>query len=220
MRITAQLLLTVGSATLIPSALHAQVTTDSAPAAHHLCFRGRPYPECKSYLIFELTGTTRLGGTTRAASSQLGSRGNEDLREYLAFDVGHMVNRDATHAVGWSLQGGGTEAGTRFAVKGRRRDWHLNGVTTDLAGGLLAAQEPSINPNHGVQQGYGVTAEAALGVFSLASVMVDADLVRVEGHTAAAAHAGVRLESYTAIAGGVVVLVGLVALAQALSSGF
>lgn len=196
--------------------------TDSARPPRANCFRPQPATACRAYFVFELSLMARLAGTHQPHEGPTPPGAYRDLREYLAFDVGRMINRADGYAIGWSLQGGGHEnGGTRFALKARRRDWHAYGFSTDLAAGPLLAQQQSIVPNQGIAQGYGLTAETALGNRGLASVVVSGDAIRVQGRTASALHAGGRLESFPALGGTALIVIGVVALIAALSkSGF
>ena len=192
--------------------------SDSARPPKANCFRPQPASACRAYFVFEVTLAARLAGTVRPHQGATPSSFYGDLREYLAFDVGHMVNRPDGHAVGWSLQAGGHEnGGTRFALKARRRDWHAYGFSTDLAVGPLLAQQQSALPNRGVVQGVGLTGETALGNRGLASVVLSGDAIRVEGRTAAAHHAGARLESFPALGGAAIIGIGVIALIVALA---
>jgi len=192
--------------------------SDSARPPKANCFRPQPASACRAYFVFEVTLAARLAGTIRPHEGPTPPDTYRDLREYLAFDVGRMVNRPDGHALGWSLQAGGHEnGGTRFALKARRRDWHAHGFSTDLAVGPLLAQAQSANPNQGVVQGFGLTGETALGNRGLASVVLSGDAIRVQGRTAAALHAGARLESFPALGGAAIIGIGVIALIVALS---
>ena len=200
--------------------LRGQSDSTRPPKAN--CFRPQPATACRAYFVFELSLIARLAGTRQPHTDPVPPDAYRDLREYLAFDVGRMINRADGHAIGWSLQGGGHEnGGTRFALKARRRDWHAHGFSTDLAAGPLLAQQQSSSPNQGLVQGYGLTAETALGNRGLASVVLSGDAIHVENRTAAALHAGGRLESFPALGGTALLVIGVVALIAALSrSGF
>lgn len=205
---------------LAKTPLFAQADSARPPKAN--CFRPQPAVACRAYFVFELTLATRLTGTTQPHEGPTPPGTFRDLREYLAFDVGRMVNRPGGHALGLSLQGGGHEnGGTRFALKARRRDWHAYGFSTDLAVGPLLAQQQSSQPNRGLVQGFGLTGETALGNRGLASVVLSGDAIQIEGRTAAALHAGARLESFPALGGTAILVIGVIALIAALShAGF
>jgi hypothetical protein len=192
--------------------------SDSVRPPKANCFRPQPASACRAYFVFELTVAARLAGTVRPHEGSTPPGTYRDLREFLAFDVGRMVNRPDGHALGWSLEAGGHEnGGTRFALKARRRDWHAYGFSTDLAIGPLLAQQQSALPNRGVVQGFGLTGETALGNRGLASVVLSGDAIRVEGRTAAALHAGARLESFPALGGAAIIGIGVIALIVALA---
>jgi hypothetical protein len=191
---------------------------DSARPPRANCFRPQPATACRAYFVFELSLMGRLAGTHQPHEGPTPPGAYRDLREYLAFDVGRMVNRADGYAIGGSLQAGGIEnGGTRFALKARRRDWHAHGFSTDLAAGPLLAQQQSSFPNQGLVQGFGLTAETALGNRGLASVVLSGDAIHIEGRTASALHAGGRLESFPALGGAAVLAIGVVALIVVLS---
>lgn len=185
--------------------------SDSARPPKANCFRPQPASACGAYYVFELTVAARLAGTTQPHVGPTPPGAYRDLREYLAFDVGRMVNRPEGHALGWSLQAGGHQnGGTRFALKARRRDWHAHGFSTDLAVGPLFVQQASAN-------GVGLTGETALGNRGLASVVLSGDAIRIQGRTAAALHAGGRLESFPALGGAALIGIGVIAAIVALA---
>ena len=201
---------------LLAMPLPAQADSARPPKAN--CFRPQPASACRAYFVFELTVAARLAGTIRPHEGATPPGAYRDLREYLAFDLGRMVNRPDGHALGWSLEAGGHEnGGTRFALKARRRDWHAHSFSTDLAVGPLLAQQQSTISNQGVVQGFGITGETALGNRGLASVVLSGDAIRVQGRTAAALHAGARLESFPALGGAALLGIGVIALIVALS---
>jgi len=201
---------------LLAMQLPAQADSARPPKAN--CFRPQPASACRAYFVFELTVAARLAGTIRPHEGATPPGAYRDLREYLAFDLGRMVNRPDGHALGWSLEAGGHEnGGTRFALKARRRDWHAHSFSTDLAVGPLLAQQQSTISNQGVVQGFGITGETALGNSGLASVVLSGDAIRVQGRTAAALHAGARLESFPALGGAALLGIGVIALIVALS---
>src|SRR5581483_2272022 len=94
----------VSSPTAVPAPLLAQDSPASAQGARpasEFCYSSNPLPNCKSYLIFEMTGAVRLAGTTRPYSTNPvyvecvgpGCR-TDDRQGYLAWDVGFMRNID------------------------------------------------------------------------------------------------------------------------------
>src|SRR5689334_1963051 len=80
--------------------------SDSARPPKSRCFRPPPPSACQAYIVFELTLAGRLTGTIRPHQGPTSPGTFADLREYLALDVGQMVNRPDGHAIGWSLDVG------------------------------------------------------------------------------------------------------------------
>ena len=185
------------------------------------CFRGQSLAVCRRYLVFEVTGAARAAGTFHTSGSCVPSNlcRQPDLGGYLAWDLGAMANVDSTHAFGVSAQIGGADpGGVRLALKARTRRWLPHHLTLDAAAGPLMAQQDFADL-HGVHQTYGATADAALGVADLASVMVGADAVNGPGHQTHAVYVGGRLGSFAGVGGSVVIAALAIAVVVALSRG-
>ncbi|HVX41911.1 MAG TPA: hypothetical protein VHB25_20285 [Gemmatimonadaceae bacterium] len=185
------------------------------------CFRGQPRSACRRYVVFEVTGAARVAGTDHTSGTCFpGSLCRQrDLGGYLARDVGAMANVDSTHAFGASAQIGGADpGGVRLALKARGRVWLPHRLTLDAAAGPLMAQQDFAD-NQGVHETYGATADAALGVADLASVMVGADVVNGPGHQTRAMYVGARLGAHAGVAGSVVIAALAIGVLVALSHG-
>jgi hypothetical protein len=200
------------SSLVVSASLAAQAPQPSPTEPKSFCLRGQPLPQCRSWFVLEVTGAKRIVGTSAAQHIN-----NPDLDEYVAWDLGVMRNMDSVRAKGWSLQVGGSSGGTRIAAKLRRRRWLDNHFTRDVAIGPLVAQEQSRN-NTGVVEGFGAAAEAALGYNDLLGVMLDGDVLHVDGRQAAALHVGARAESFVGAVISSIAVLGVYILYRGLSS--
>ena len=222
-RTLAMLIFGASSLTAQPMSLWAQqpaAATNTGPQPTGFCYSSNPLPACRTYLIFEMTGAVRLAGTTRPyATGPLyagcvgpGCR-SEDLPSYLAWDLGMMRSVDSRYALGGSLQVGGSEDGVRLAVRARSRLFLSRNSVLDLAAGPLAVR---IGNAAQPRETYGLTADGALGIRRIGTVVLGTDVTNDHGRMATAMHAGVRLESMPAVvasalvaAGGIMTLVAL-----------
>lgn len=199
---------------------------DSAHAQHArapraFCFRGQALAACRRYLVFEVTGAAHAAGTYHGSGTCFpdGFCRQPDLGGYLAWDVGAMTNVDSTHAFGASAQIGGADpGGVRLALKARTRLWLPHHFTLDAAAGPLMAQQDFADL-HGVHETYGVTADAAVGVADLVSVMAGVDAVNGPGHLSRAAYVGGKLGAHAGVVGTVVIAALAIGVVIALSKG-
>jgi hypothetical protein len=181
------------------------------------CLRGQPLRSCRSYLVFELTGTTQLTSTSHEVTIVPSPAFTEpDLRSYVAWNIGAMENRDSTHALGASLEAGVAFEGGRVAIKGRRRTWLANNDAFDVAAGVLATSQQT--SRGGSVLAYGLTAESAFGLGDQVSVAISGDLVRSRERGSAALKVGLRLGSYTAMAATGLIAVGVAVIASTIHS--
>lgn len=185
-----------------------------------VCLRAQALAACHAWVPFEITAVGRLAGKSHPRFSPVGRSLDQvaDLREYLAWDIGYMVNRDSSHGLGGSLQIGGGESGVRIVAKVRRRTWFGSKSTWDAAAGVLTAQQIDVATN-GTTQAYGLTAETGFGMRDLLSVVASGDVTRGAGHQAAALHAGVRLGSNASLAGTALAALAVYGLYRSLRSG-
>jgi hypothetical protein len=104
-----------------------------------MCFRGRPTPRCKSFLITEFGVGYRIGGEYHFPE-----------QTWASADIGWMYNLNEKHAVGvttyipWDLNVGGL----RYGLKLRGRRWLTQDFSLDASGGaLLGGGEPEKYPS-------------------------------------------------------------------------
>lgn len=202
------------------SAAGAQSAGDSPPAVHARCRDPHSFPTCGSYFLFEFSGAGRVIGSTTERSCPFPSPDctRPALPSWFGWDVGLMKNRGATRSLGASLQIGGSEEGTRIALRARHRSWLANDMVVDAAAGPLMTQLIGRN-QEGTSQTWGATGDVGVGRARLGMVTVGADVARQLGRTEFAVHAGGRVESAgVAIVSALAAIGGLVVVA-ALSDG-
>lgn len=182
--------------------LYAQGTAAN-PQETRKCFRGRPLPECRTFVLFELEYAHRLGGTDSQRRNNFSGYdfSGPDLSGYLAVDVGRMTNTDSTHARGTSIHFGFNNEGIRYGIKARQRRWYGEGGTFDLSAGLLGARVPSRDIPGPRPMAYGVTGSASVGFKDLVAISLSADAIRGGGSTRSALYGGANLGSYPGLVG-------------------
>jgi len=208
-----------GGATARAQSTDSSRSTAAPRVARALCFRGQPLSTCRRYVVFEFTAAGRVAGTTHAPPSCTIDCRRPDLGGYLAWDIGEMKNVDSTHALGASAHVGGADpGGVRLALEARGRIWLPHRMTFDAAAGPLMAQQDPGDVS-GVRNRFGVTANAAVGVADLVSVMGGVDAISGVGHVASAAYVGGRLGAQAGVLGSLVVGVLAIGVVVALSHG-
>ena len=162
------LLLGVACLTPVPGALRAQ--TDSMAAVHaawpdservvqrRTCFRAQPLAACRAWIPFTIAIVVRLGSTSPAVDSPFGyAPGNElDFRQFGAIDIGYMVNRDSSHAIGGMIEAGSLGFDKRVALKAQRQQWLSRSWSASAGLGVVRAQQQSVARNR-TTQAYGAT---------------------------------------------------------------
>lgn len=208
-------------------ALSLQLTAqDSTQVEPKLCYRGRPAPQCRRFVI------TELGYYARAAGSEFhyterytgpngepveNSFSDHDMSSQLTWEVGMMANRGPRSALGATLLLGVGDGGGDVGLKGRYRRWLSNdGVALDVGVGVIRG---SLNEPGGTAVRGGVTADVALNAADYGAIVVRADMLRAEGRTASALYGGVRLGSKPALLGTGALAVGFVFLLMAFARG-
>jgi hypothetical protein len=168
--------------------LAAQQPSDSAPPAevsNPHCWRGRPLPHCRAFLLFEFSAPRFLTGTKLDMSvAQQGngySRYEQGLVSQFVFDLGAMRNisdRDAvggTVMVGMIVDNPGREFVTGATARYRR--WLTPVVSADAAAGV-AAMPVGVE----VQQPFGLTRQSVIRPALVADARLGlGDLVAVTG---------------------------------------
>jgi hypothetical protein len=184
----------------VPSAGAAAARRPMVPA-RAFCLRGDRIGRCKSFAIVELPIAARLAQTLRSESGGVGDA-------YFGLELGGMVNRDESHAIGVSIAGAGSAGEAYVAINVRSRTWFSGKSYRDLSVGVLGMG------SSGHSNAYGLTATAGSGYSDLIGVWAGASAGLIGGPPRASVHAGVRLGSYVTTG-----LIGLVGALVALNGG-
>ena len=151
-------------ASLVPAPLGAEPTS-SIGRTHSLCWRGHPYPECRSFLITEVGISYALG----SPPAHVGTGA-------FVADLGLMKSISELAAVGGTAHArlGGDYA--RAGVRGRYRRWLGRSTSVDLSPGIIL-----VNKDESFRTDYlppGVVAGAALNLGDLFAFSLEAEYGR------------------------------------------
>jgi hypothetical protein len=147
-----------------------------------------------------ITTVVRLGHAAHAVDSPFGyAPGDEiDLRDFGAVDVGYMLNRDSSDAIGGLIEAGTGGFDKRFALKAKGQRWFSPSWTVSASVGLLSAQQQAAATDR-TTHAYGATADVGVDFDDQLGVVVTGDVTRQAAHEATALRVGVRGGSYTAL---------------------
>lgn len=219
--------LTVAALLAAWCALALQLTAqDSTRVEPGLCYRGRPAPQCRRFVITELGYYARAAGSVfHYTERYTGPNGeplensfaDNDMSSQLTWEVGMMANRGPRTALGATLLLGVGDGGGDVGLKGRYRRWLADdGVALDVGAGVIRG---SLNGPRGTDTGGGITADVALNAADYGAIVVRADMLRARGRNASALYGGVRLGSRPALLGTGALAVGFVFLLMAFARG-
>jgi hypothetical protein len=182
------------------AAMAAQGQTSAGPK--RLCFRGRPATVCRAFLLTEAGYYARLAGSDFAEQFRTASFEREHLTSHVSWELGGMVNRGSSTAIGATVLFGMDGHGERRGIKGRYRRWFDNGNGTfDASAGLLIASVSAPHPDNTLEA-LGPTIDVAVGWRDLVAGTARAEMLRRrDGQTVNATYVGVRLGSYPAVIG-------------------
>lgn len=158
------------------------------------CRTGRPQPACERVLVAQFTYYPGLQPTG-------------DLDAPYEWEVGVLVNRGATQALGATVVLGMDGSGLRAAAKGRYRRWLSRHAALDASGGVAYARREQA-ASYLTDPAFGVTGDVAVGLTEWVSVGVRGDLLwsHVDRAPAAATYGAVRLGTRPGI---VAMIIGL-----------
>jgi hypothetical protein len=190
----------------------AQTDTTSKPRPH-LCWRGKPAPDCTTFWITEFGYDAMVARSHTRIVQDFGSGGVSsytapDFESHLVWTVGPMFNTGPGRAVGGTLSFAPTNGDARIAAEARRRWWTGEGPSIDLSGGLVRMTVPQSSPSAD-GSAYGMTVGGYIVGGDLINVNARTDLLFSGGKTRVGTSLGVGLDSYAA-AGGTVVAGALV----------
>lgn len=179
----------------------------ASPGTGKFCWRGRPAPACRTFLLAEGNVFTPVAGSryTRTGYNSGTPTQSLELTWYVAWELGGMVNVDANDAVGASVLVGGDANGARWGVKGRYRHWLDAATALDVGAGVLGAGRSvprAGQPGNDHVPAVGFTGDVSLGVTEWASFGVRADVLWSEeggDDPATAYYIGTRLGTRPAL---------------------
>lgn len=138
---------------------------EDAEEPRRFCSVGRPQPSCEAMLVAQFSYYPRIQRFS-------------DLEAPYEWEIGALVNRGPTYAVGGTVVLGADGNGRRAAVKARYRRWIGRYAALDAAGGVAYAQRDRVAPvQYLAEPAFGVTGDVALGLTDWASVGVRGDLL-------------------------------------------
>lgn len=161
-RITARLL--ARAAILVLFALPARAAAQEDEEPRRFCMAGRPQPSCEMMLVAQF-------------SWYPGMQPRSDLDSPYEWELGVLVNRGPTHAVGGTLVLGMDGNGTRAAVKARYRRWLSRYAAVDASGGVAMADRYWAPTPFTDRPAVGVTGDVAVGFTDWVSFGVRGDLL-------------------------------------------
>jgi hypothetical protein len=181
-------------------------------AQHERCRDPHRAPICASYLLFEFNAGGNVAGTEFVQSFQT----KRALPSWFGWDVGWMKNISPRSTLGAAVEIGGSEAGTRLALRAKHRRWLKNDMVFDASAGPLMAQRQT---GDGVVPTYGGTADIGFGRARVLVGTVNIDVARQQGTTALGVHLGGRTESRGVAVVSIAAAIGGLIVAAALSDG-
>lgn len=188
-------------------------TTTRVPT--HLCWRGKPAPECTVFWITEFGVDASTSSTETIVSENFGGG---DVYRYAARDfdsrftwtIGPMFNTRPRSAIGGTLSISPLSEHYRAALEVRRRCWPSRELALDVSAGALKMGVPS-RTGTAYRDEYGLTAAALVVGGDLINVNGRVDLLVTGGRPRFGTSIGLAGGSYVAVAGSVAL--GLLILA-------
>jgi len=164
------------------------------------CFRARPLAMCRAWIPFTITMVVRLGPAWHQVDSPFGYEPGDDvdLRDFGAVDVGYMLNRDSSDAIGGLIEAGTGGFDKRIALKARGQRWLSPSWAVSTSVGLVSSQQQAVTADR-TTHAYGATADVGVDFEDQLGVVVTGDVTRQSAHQATALRVGVRAGSYTAL---------------------
>jgi hypothetical protein len=233
----ARRLVLAGALALMPAAgraaAQAPARADSAPRTDPLCWRGRPLPRCRAFMLFEVGYHARAFGTRSTArvgdpSSGLVAESNPDVETQVTWTLGAMRNRDGGRtAVGGGILFGEAvgQGGSVLGAQARVRRWLGRAASAEVAAGPVRLDAPVPRQAGGAEfwgreRAWGVAVDSRLTYGDQVGVGVRAVALPGGGRMRGGVLAGGNVGSGLAL-GTTVALAAIVALAiSALSDDY
>lgn len=159
------------------------VVTFGQPLHAQVCWRIRPLPECRSFVVTELGLHSKFRG------------GREDFFDMVTGNVGWMTNVSSRAAVGGTVQYSNDLPEERLAIMPRLRLWLREPTSLDMSAGLIVAGENLVST--GVTAQVGLDIKGWVGVNAALESFVWEELGTRERRTDA--YFGAKLSSYAAV---------------------
>ncbi|MCC6930473.1 MAG: hypothetical protein IT359_15915 [Gemmatimonadaceae bacterium] len=209
----------VALCTLIGGASAVANAQDSTRAEPRLCWRGRPIPTCRTFVLTEI-GYYAVAAVTQRHYEYSYPDGSGGMVTYgyhddmaspqLTTELGMMRNTGPRTALGGTLLIGFGTGGGDVGLKGRYRRWlSPSGMALDVGGGVISG---TLQGQSGTVRGPGLTMDVALNAADYGALVVRTDIQRASGQSARALYGGVRLGSRPAAVGSAVLVAGFFAL--------
>lgn len=190
---------------LVLLALPDAAAAQDADEARRFCVLGRPEPSCETLMVAQFTYYPRI--------QRYG-----DLDPAYEWELGALVNRGRTQALGATVVLGGDGNGIRTALKGRYRRWVGRYAALDASGGVAYARRDVADPSSADHEpALGVTGDLTLGLTDWMAVGVRGDLMwsGLDREPARVTYGAVRLGTVPGLVAGIVALAGVLAVGGA-----
>ncbi len=164
-------------------------STREAPSLR--CYRGRPTPACRTFVLTEI-GVFKALATTSASyvsfpTDPTGYR-QKDFGNHATVEFGVMQNRGLHSAIGATLLLGADGDGMRYGAKVRYRRWlNADGLSVDLSTGVISGTFREFNRTAIV------TTDVALNFSDYGALVARMETAHVNRRTPKALFGGVRL---------------------------
>ena len=156
---------------------HAETAPTSEKRTDALCWRGHPYPECRSFLVTEVGISYPWGNTP-----------TYDGGAVIAGDLGWMKNISERAAVGGTAHARLGEDYARAGVRARYRRWLGRSTSVDLSPGIIVLNKDETYNTDYLPPGF--VGGAALNLGDLFALSLEAEYGRysVREYTATEIH--------------------------------
>jgi len=159
-----------------------------------ICFRGRPLPKCRSFLLTELSYSHRFDAQPNNSYS------SSSANYYFTWEIGWMKNLKGSSALGATLFLGADDDGARFGLKTRYRRWLNRTTSLDLSPGILL-----LGSNNQFEPSFpGFTGHAGLNFGDWFALIIQVEAIYLDTvGTDVGWYGGFKLGSYPGLIGGV-----------------
>jgi hypothetical protein len=174
------LIAAISSRALIAQSHPPSATGQPIRRASVFCVGSGRIGQCRSFAIVEIPVGIRLARSQHAESGGFGDA-------YAGLELGGMVNRDDSHAIGASVTGTVSGGESYLAINGRSRTWFSTNSHRDLSAGVVGMW------SNGNSTAYGLTASASSAYAGLIGVWARADVGLIGAPPRVSVHAGVHI---------------------------